>query len=353
MVIIIAILAFGVLIAVHELGHFFAAKSFGVKVEEFSLGMGPAIFKKQGKETLYSLRALPLGGFCAMEGEDEESESPRAFSSQKPWKKVIILVAGAFMNFVAGFILVLCIAPHANFIEPVIDSFMPGCPYVGEEALMEGDRIHSIDGHRTYFTTNISEYLGRSGSEYHDIVLYRDGERVKLEDFRMALVEYPQSDGSTKLMYGLYFAPREYGLWANVKYAWFGSLDFARAVWDSLGMLVRGDVGIREMSGPVGIVGFVNDVAQESESVGEVAFNICYIFALIAVNLAVMNLLPIPALDGGRVFFLIITCIIEKIIGRRLDPKYEGYIHSAGFALLMALMVFVMFSDVLRAFFGI
>ena len=353
MVIIIAILAFGVLIAVHELGHFFAAKSFGVKVEEFSLGMGPAILKKQGKETLYSLRLLPLGGFCAMEGEDEESESPRAFSSQKPWKKAIILCAGALMNFVAGFILVLCIAPNANFTEPIIDSFMPGCPYVGEEALMEGDRIHSIDGHRTFFTTNVSEYMARSGSDYHDIVLYRDGKRVKLDDFHMPLVEYQTEDGGTEMKYGLYFGAREYGLGANIKYAWYGSLDFARLVWDSLGMLVNGDVGIREMSGPVGIVGLVNDVAQESESIKEAAFNICYIFALIAVNLAVMNMLPIPALDGGRVFFLIVTWIIEKISRKHLDPKYEGYIHTAGFALLMALMVFIMFSDVLREFFGI
>ncbi len=353
MVIIIAILAFGVLIAVHELGHFFAAKAFGVKVEEFALGMGPVIFKKQGKETLYSLRLLPLGGFCAMEGEDEEVDSPRAFSSQKAWKRGIILCAGALMNFIAGFILVLCIAPNANFTEPVINSFMPGCPYVGEEALLEGDRIHSVDGHRTFFTTNVSEYMLRSGSDYHDIVLYRDGKRVVLEDFYMPLVEYPQADGSVQLKYGLYFAPRDYGLWANVKYAWFGSLDFCRAVWDSLGMLVSGDVGIREMSGPVGIVGFVNDVAQEAESRKEAAFDICYIFALIAVNLAVMNLLPIPALDGGRVFFLIVTWIIEKITRKHLDPKYEGYIHSAGFVLLMGLMVFVMFSDVLRAFFGI
>lgn len=353
MVIIIAILAFGVLIAVHELGHFFAAKAFGVKVEEFALGMGPQILKKQGKETLYSLRLLPLGGFCAMEGEDEEVDSPRAFSSQKAWKRAIILCAGAAMNFVAGFILMLCIAPAANFIEPVIDSFMPGCPYVGEAGFQEGDRIHSIDGHRTYFTTHVSEYMSRSGSDYHDIVIYRDGERVKLEDYYMPLVEYAQPDGSTQLKYGLYFAGRDYGFWANVKYAWYGSLDFVRAVWDSLGMLVSGGVALRDMSGPVGIVDFVNDVAQEAESTKAMAFDICYIFALIAVNLAVMNMLPIPALDGGRVFFLIVTWLIEKITRKRLDPKYEGYVHSAGFVLLMALMVFIMFSDVLKTFFGI
>ena len=354
MVIIIAILAFGVLIAVHELGHFFAAKAFGVKVEEFALGMGPAILKKQGKETLYSFRLLPFGGFCAMEGEDEEVDSPRAFSSQKAWKRAIILCAGAFMNFVMGFILVLCIAPiTANFVEPVIESFMEGCPYVGEEALMEGDRIYSVDGHRTFFTGHVSEYLNRSGEETHDIVLIREGRRVKLDNFHMVPVEYTQPDGSTELFYGLSFAPRDFGLWANIKYAWYGSLDFCRVVWDSLGMLVSGQVGIRDMSGPVGIVDFVNDMAQEAESTRDIAFDICYIFALIAVNLAVMNLLPIPALDGGRVFFLIVTWIIEKISRRKLNPKYEGYIHTASFVLLMGLMVFILFSDVLKAFFGI
>ncbi len=353
MVIIIAILAFGLLIAVHELGHFMAAKAFGVKVEEFSLGMGPLIFKKQGRETLYSLRLLPIGGFCAMEGEDEEVASDRAFSSQKKWKKAIILVAGSAMNFIMGFILVLCIAPMANFTEPIIEDFMPGCPYVGENALMEGDRIHSIDGHRTYFTNHVSQYMLSSGSDSHDIVIYRDGKRVLLEDFYMPLVEYPQPDGSTQLKYGLYFQTREYGLLDNIKYSWYCCLDFVRSVWESLRMLFTGAVGIREMSGPVGIVSFVNDTVQESVTFREKAFNICYIFALIAVNLAVMNMLPIPALDGGRVFFLMVTWIIEKIIRKKLDPKYEGYIHTAGFVLLMALMVFVMFSDVLREFFGI
>ncbi len=353
MAIIIAILAFGLLIAVHELGHFLAAKAFGVKVEEFALGMGPLLLKKQGEETLYSLRLLPIGGYCAMEGEDEELDSPRAFSSQKAWKRAIILVAGAVMNFVAGFILVLCIAPAANFAEPVIADFMPGCPYVGEQGFMEGDRIYSVDGRRTLLSANVSEYLARSGSETHDIVLVRDGKKVRLEDYYMVPVAYTQPDGSTQMKYGMYFAPQETGLWANVKYAWYGSLDFARVVWDSLGMLVSGSVGLREMSGPVGIVGFVSDVAESAESTRDAAFEICYIFALIAVNLAVMNMLPIPALDGGRVFFLIVTWLIEKIIRRRIDPRYEGYIHTGGFVLLMGLMVFVMFSDVLREFFGV
>lgn len=353
MVIIIAILAFGVLIAVHELGHFFAAKAFGVKVEEFALGMGPTIFKKQGKETLYSLHLLPFGGFCAMEGEDEEMDSPRAFTSQKAWKRVIILFAGAFMNFVLGFIICLFIMPAAGFTEPVIASFEEGCLLEYEEGLQLGDRIHSVDGYRCYFTDNFMEFMSRDYPETRDLVIYRDGQRIVLDDFPMPRAEYPNSDGTTSLRYGITIGARDYGVWATVKYSWYQCMEFCRVVWDSLGMLFGGEVGLRDMSGPVGVVDIVNDVASQAESAKAAAFSISYIFALIAVNLAIMNLLPIPALDGGRIFFLIVTWIIEKIIGRKLNPKYEGYIHSAGFVLLMALMVFLMFSDVLRAFFGI
>ena len=139
MYIIIAILIFGVLVATHELGHFLAAKACGVKVNEFALGMGPRILKKQGKETLYSLRLLPLGGFCAMEGEDGDSEDPRAFTSKPAWQRIIILCAGAAMNFLLGFVLILCIAPNASFTEPIISDFMPGCPYEGEAGLQVGD----------------------------------------------------------------------------------------------------------------------------------------------------------------------------------------------------------------------
>ena len=348
MYIVLAILAFGVLIAVHELGHFLTAKAFGVKVNEFALGMGPRLLKKQGKETLYSLRAFPIGGFCAMEGEDGDSEDPRAFTSKPAWQRVIILVAGAAMNFLLGFVLVLCIAPNASFTEPIIADFMPGCPYEGETGLQTGDQIWTIDGHRIYFTTNVSEYLVRSGSDEHDLVLLRDGKRVRLEDFTLKLVPYTLEDGTTIQRYGLYFAPREFSLGANIRYAWYECLDFVRIVWQSLGDLIRGAVGIRDLSGAVGIVDYVNTTAQSAESAGEVAFDFGFIFALIAVNLAVMNLLPLPALDGGRIFLLLVTSLIQLITRKKLDPKYEGYVHTAGFVLLMGLMVFVLFNDVIR-----
>ncbi len=351
MYIVLAIIAFGVLIAVHEGGHFLAAKAFGVKVNEFALGMGPKILKKQGKETLYSLRLLPLGGFCAMEGEDEQTGDPRAFTAKPAWQRAIILCAGAAMNYLIGLILIFCIAPFTGFSEPVIADFMEGCPYEGEAALQVGDRFLSIDGRRIFFADNVSTYISRTGSDVHRIVLRRDGQRVVLKDFSMPLVEYTQPDGSTVMKYGIYFAPREDGLAANLRYSWYEAMDFVRVIWRSLGDLFTGAVGLRELSGPVGIVGYVNEVEAAATSPLEAFFTFFYIFALIAVNLAVMNMLPIPALDGGRVFFLLLTWLIESVTRKKINPKYEGYIHTAGFILLIGLMIFVMFNDVVKLIF--
>ena len=348
MYIVLAIIAFGVLIAVHEGGHFLAAKAFGVKVNEFALGMGPKLLKKQGKETLYTLRALPLGGFCAMEGEDEATGDPRAFTAKPAWQRAIILCAGAAMNFLIGLLLILCVVPFTNLSEPVVGAFMDGCPYESADGLQVGDRFVSIDGRRIFFADNVSTYMTRTGSDVHTIVLRRDGKRVVLKDYSMPLVKYELPDGSSVMKYGIYFMPREYGLAANLRYGWYESLDFVRVIWRSLGDLFTGAVGLRDLSGPVGIVSYVNEAEAAATSPLEAWFTFFYIFALIAVNLAVMNLLPIPALDGGRVFLLIITWLIELLTRRKLNPKYEGYIHTAGFVLLMGLMVFVMFNDVVK-----
>jgi len=348
MYIILAIIAFGVLIAVHEGGHFLAAKAFGVKVNEFALGMGPKLLKKQGRETLYTLRALPLGGFCAMEGEDAETGDPRAFTAKPAWQRAVILVAGAAMNYLIGLVLIFCIAPHAGFSEPVIADFMDGCPYESADGLQAGDRFLRIDGRRIFFADNVATYMSRTGSDDHTIVLRRGGQRVVLKNYHMPLVEYAQPDGSTVMKYGIYFSPRQDGFIANLRYAWYEAMDFVRVIWRSLGDLFTGAVGLRELSGPVGIVGYVNEVESAAKSPLEAWFTFFYIFALIAVNLAVMNLLPIPALDGGRVFFLLVTWCIERLTRKKLDPKYEGYIHTAGFILLMGLMIFVMFNDVVK-----
>jgi len=351
MYIILAIIAFGVLIGIHELGHFLAAKACGVRVNEFALGMGPKILHKQGKETLYSLRLLPFGGFCAMEGEDGDSADPRAFSAKPAWQRAVILVAGAAMNFLLGFLLILCIAPQTRFIEPVIGGFMEGCPYEGEAGLQTGDRILRVDGHRIFFMDNFAEYMSRGGDD-HDIVLLRDGRRVTLRGYHMPKVAYPAENGGTVLKYGIYFTTHESTFRGDVRCAWYEALDFVRLVWRSLGDLITGAVSVRELSGPVGIVSYVNEVEAEAESTDEARFNFFFIFALIAVNLAVMNLLPLPALDGGRIFLLAVTWVIERVFRRRVDPKYEGYIHTAGFVLLMGLIVFVLFNDVIKIFKG-
>ena len=349
MYIIIAILMFGILIAVHEFGHFTAAKLCGVRVEEFSIGMGPALWKHRRGETLYALRALPLGGYCAMTGEDEDSDDPRAFINQKAWRKLIILVAGSFMNFLLGLVLIyLMYAGAEAFVVPAIDSFMDNCPYESENGLQVGDEFYSIDGKRINLVTDVSDFLSKGDGTY-DIVVLRDGEKVELNDFALSLREY---DGYEGQKYGFIFSYKEADFPAKLEFTWKTAKEFSRWVWMGLQDLVNGKVGLQEMSGPVGIVDMMNDVGQSAETTRMAVDNMLYFSAFIAINLAIMNMLPIPALDGGRVFLLIVTVIIEAITRRKLNPKYEGYINTVGMALLLGLMAVVMFNDVWKLFRG-
>jgi len=350
MYILIAILAFCFLIVSHELGHFLAARACGVRVLEFSLGMGPLLWKKQGPETQYSLRLLPIGGFCAMEGEDEASDDPRAFSSQSRIKRAIILVAGAAMNFAVGFLMILLLFFQASgFWAPVVTDFAEGCPYEGEEGLLEGDRILRVNGHRIYFISNISLYASRSPQPgVVDIEIERGGERLLLEDFPLVPVEYTQEDGSVVRQYGFLFGQLDSGPLAKLQYSWYRAIDFVRLVWVGLTDLVSGTIGVQELSGVVGIVGVINETGEAAPTVRIALEDIGHLVAFIAVNLAVMNLLPFPALDGGRVIGLLLTAAIEAVTRRRLDPKYEGYVHTAGLALLMGLMLVIAYNDIVR-----
>lgn len=343
--IVIAILIFGILIAVHELGHFAAAKACGVKVEEFAIGMGPVIVKKQRGETLYSLRCIPMGGFCAMAGEDEESPDPRAFTNQSAWKRIIILVSGALMNFLFGLLVVLLLYSDAQaFRAPVLEGFMDGCPYESADALQAGDRFYSIDGKRIYQYYDVSDFLSQ-GDGVHDIVVKRGGEKVRLDNLEIVPVEY---EGYDTKMYGFYFGYDEATFGAKLQHTWNTCMEFGRWVWMGLSQLVSGQVGMKDMAGPVGIVEMMAETGQQAASVKDAIYNIFYLGAFIAVNLALMNMLPIPALDGGRVFFLIITWIIESLTRKKLNPKYEGYIHAAGMVLLLGLMAVVMLNDIVR-----
>ena len=351
MYIIIAIIIFGILIAIHEFGHFTAAKLCGVKVEEFAIGMGPALFKKQKGETVYALRILPIGGFCAMAGEDEESDDPRAFTNQGFWKKFVILCAGSFMNLVLGIVLILIMYAGAQaFVTPTIDHFMDGCPYEGADAMQPGDTFYSIDGQRIYLVSDVSSFLIR-GDGVYDIVMLRDGEKVELKDFALTTKTYAEyADEGPK--YGFVFGYTEATFGAKLEYTWNTTLEFSRLVWLGLGDLINGRVGLKDMSGPVGIVDMMNEVGQQAESAKAAADNLLYISAFIAINLAIMNMLPIPALDGGRVFLMIVTVIIEAVSRKKLDPKYEGYIHLGGMVLLLGLMALVMYNDIAKLITG-
>ena len=353
MSLIFAILLFSLLVFVHELGHFVCAKLSGIQVNEFALFLGPAIFKKQVGETLYSIRCIPFGGYCAMEGEDEDVDNPRAFHRAAWWKRLIVLVAGAAMNFIMGVaMLAIVFAPAQAFAAPVVGAIEDGCLLAGEDGLQVGDRIVELDGEKIYLYSNFTAILSLKGGDVHDLVLERDGERIVLDDFRMEKAEFLNGDGTTSLRYGFNFSIVEATFKEKISYTWNTVLDTVRSVRLSLQMLFGGQAGIADLSGPVGIVNQMSQVAQESPTWVDAALNLLYFGGFIAINLAVMNLLPIPALDGGRVVGLLITTVVEAVIRRKIDPKYEGYLHGAGMILLLGLMAVIMFKDIFVIFKG-
>lgn len=352
MYIIIAIIAFGILVAVHEFGHFTAAKLLGIKVNEFAIGMGPKIISRTRGETTYSLRALPIGGFCAMEGEDGDGDDgdPRSFGNKNVLARLVVLVAGSFMNFLVGFLIVLILFSGRNYYtQPVIADFMDGFPLSGEAGLMQGDRIVSIDGHHVGTVAEVSLYLERGSGESVDMVVRRDGRRLRLEDLPLTLREY-ETDAGREMKYGLYFRTVESSFGELISQTWSNSVYFVKMVRMGLSDLISGAARVKDLSGPVGIVAMINEVGETSPTTGAALWSVAYLIAFIAVNLSVMNMLPIPALDGGRVFTMLTSWCIEKIIRRRVDPRIEGYIHAAGLVLLLALMAYVMFNDIVKLF---
>ncbi len=351
MSVLFAILLFSILILVHELGHFVAAKLSGVQVNEFSMFMGPAIWKKQVGETLYAIRTIPIGGYCAMEGEDGGSDNPRAFAAAAWWKRLIILAAGSAMNFLTGVVIMIAIyLPVQGVIVPVIDSFESFSTVNGADGLQVGDEILEIDGEKIYVYADFSMILNLNGGDVHDLVVLRSGEKVVLEDFFLEKHEVTQADGSTRLLYGMNFTIGELSIGERIAYGWAQTLDTVRMVRLSLQMLFTGKAGFNDLSGPVGIVAQMSDVAEASETWVDALLNLLYYGGFLAINLAVMNLLPIPALDGGRIVGLLLTTGIEGITKKKLDAKYEGYIHAAGMILLLGLMAVIMLKDIIGLF---
>lgn len=353
MTILFAILLFSLLIFVHELGHFITAKLSGIQVNEFAMFMGPAIWKKQIGETLYSIRCIPIGGYCAMEGEDEDTDDPRSFQKAAWWKRLIVLVAGSAMNFIAGLLILLIIyLPAQQFITPVISQIEPGCALAGEKGIQVGDRILELDGEKIYVQGDFSTILALNGGDVHDLVLERNGERVVLNDFLMEKREFTDPDGTTSMRYGFSFSIEDATLSDKLSYVWNTAMDTVRMVRLSFQMLFTGKAGFSDLSGPVGIVSQMSEVAEQSETTAIAIMNLLSFGSFLAINLAVMNLLPIPALDGGRVVALLVTTAIESVTHKKIDPKYEGYLHGAGMVLLLGLMAIVMFKDIFVLFRG-
>ena len=405
----IAVLFFGVIIFIHEFGHFIFAKLFGVKVNEFAIGMGPTIFKKQGKETKYALRLLPFGGFVSMEGEEEKSEDSRAFCNQKVYKRMIIIAAGAVMNLILGFIVCIFLVSSSELVGTnQILQFYEGA-VSSQSGLAVGDKIIEIDGKRVYSDYDISFFMQRNGSGKYDFTVERDGEKLFLEDVTFAkrtsgnfyyredcsvyevsaalkdqgvkdddiIVSINGTDvTSSEELIALINADKDYTYNLvlnrsgeevalsdvafatatvfdfsilgedknvfNVLGSAFGySLSMGRMVYLSLFDLIRGQYGLNDLAGPIGTVSVIADIAQSS-MVNVDWSGLFMMMAMITINIGLFNLLPVPALDGGHLFFMVFEIIFRKPV----PQKYESWIHAAGLVLLLIFMAVISFSDI-------
>lgn len=340
--ILIALLFFGLIISFHELGHFIFAKLFKVQVNEFSLGMGPAIFKKKKGETQYSLRLLPIGGYVSMEGEDEDSENERAFCNIKAWKRFIIIAAGGVVNLIMGVIVVaIMLATSGDLIGTPQINFFHEDAATATQGLQEKDVIKKINGKTVFSEYDLSFLMARDKDGIIDFVVERNGEKMPVNGVKFDTVKNP--DGTLTIIYDFVIVGVKSNVWTVAKNAVLESISIARIVWLSLFDLVTGQYGLSDLSGPIGTVTIIADTAQNA--VAQTDYSTLFmIMALIAINIGLFNLLPLPALDGGRLFFLLIEMIFRKPIPR----KYEGWIHAIGLGLLLLLMVVISFSDIMK-----
>lgn len=333
--IVVAIAVFMLIILIHEFGHFIAAKSFGVLVHEFSIGFGPQILKWKKSETQYSLRLFPLGGYVKLEGEDEKSDDPRALNNKPAGKKLAVMAAGAVFNLISGFIIMtLVFAFQQGFTTLKVDKILTDISGVqAAEVIQPGDEIVAFDGKKVWNYKDFSFLMGNTtAGDPVEITVKRDG--VK-KDFEITPVLY---EGRNIL--GVQMKVEEMTLKDAIICGLKEMFFVVRVVVYSLMMLVTGKVPVSEMSGPVGTTVLIGQAAQLG------ILNLLYMFALLSVNIGIFNLIPFPALDGGRIFFLLIEVIRRKPI----PPEREGMIHFIGLVLLMLLMVFVTSSDIYKLF---
>ena len=339
--IIIAILIFGLLIFIHEGGHFLFARLFKVTVNEFSIGMGPKLVSKKSKKSgiSYSLRAFPIGGFVSMAGEDEESDDPNALNKKPVWQRMIIVAAGGVVNLVAGILVMFILVFSSTSMglgSTTVAEFRDGA-LSQSSGLKVGDTIVEVEGRNVHIADELVYEIMRLGIEPVDLTVVRDGEKTVIED-----VEFPQMSEQ-----GVAFGDADFYVYGQertftnlVKHSFYRSTYTVRMIWESLYDLVTGRYGIEAVSGPVGVTEALTQAAQTG------SYNFIYLVVVISMNLGVMNLLPLPALDGGRLVFLLIEAVRRKPI----NPKVEGVIHTAGLALLMLLMIFICVKDVIKLF---
>lgn len=372
---IVTILIFLILISLHEFGHFIMAKAVGVPVLEFAIGMGPAIFKKQGRETLYSLRAFPIGGYCKLEGEDTVSESPDGFANQKLWKRFLVVSAGAIFNLILGYVVFCIIVAMSGPFKSNVVSSVDERAYISQDGLLPGDKIVKINGNTIRFYQDVSFYTSefQDGEEFN-IDVIRDGKKVKItsspsknvltfvygEDYvditdeingiskseRNEKIEVPDSFvGKTGVMerYIIGFLPETCNVTVKNLFpqAWNYTLFTTKSIYSALFDMFTGKSGLENVSGPVGVVTVVDEAVNSGP---DSLLNVLLIIAMLTINLGIFNLLPLPALDGGRLFFM----LIELVRGKPVPPEKEGIVHTIGLILLLCLTVVIFFSDIMK-----
>lgn len=376
---LVTIAIFLVMISLHEFGHFFVAKLSGITVLEYAIGMGPAIFKKEAGGTLYSVRILPIGGYCKMEGEDDKSDKPGAFCNQKLWKRFLVVVAGAVLNIVLGFVIFIVFSTqNAPFATNIVDS-IDRRSYMAQSGVMPGDRIVEINGRNISFYNDISLYMSEiTAAETVDMTVVREGERLNFS-FPMSertgeiaysetgitmtttmngiteVEEYKYAEGAVidPAIFGtkqaindvkMGFSPTQEGLGVRsvIKEAYCLTKFVVKLVYKSLWDMVSGKTGLEQVSGPVGIVGAVNEAVNSPYALMQVL----WMAALLTINLGVFNLLPIPALDGGRILFM----LFELIRGKPVPAEKEGMVHAIGLMLLLGFALIVSAKDIWMLF---
>lgn len=343
--IVFAILIFEIIIVIHEFGHFIVAKKNGVKVNEFAIGMGPAIFKRQRGETLYALRAFPIGGYCAMEGEDSESEDGRAFCKKSPLRKISIVIAGIVMNLILGFVLILINVCISGPITSTTISAFDENAASNKTGLQEGDKIVSVNGMRIFTANDISYQFMNDTDGVFDMVVKRDGKKVHLD-----AVAFEKTKDSLHIDFLV--KPIKLNPATAISHSFKSTLTYSRLIYISLFDMIRGKYSLNDLSGPVGIVEQIDEVidSQTTEESGidwkSLSQNMLTMGGFISINIGLFNLLPLPALDGGRLIFLIIELIRRKPV----NPEHEGMVHFVGLVLLMLLMLVITVSDVTKIF---